>query len=117
MGPRASGPRQYSDKVDLWSTGVVLYIMLVGSPPCAAFSRIQGLNSIRRDRAIFEKQLANAACAHIVFCFEMYEIQRKSCRFFMHEHPSSASSWSRLGVLKMPLKEYLELVEVDMCNF
>jgi len=33
MGPRASGPRQYSDKVDLWSTGVVLYIMLVGSPP------------------------------------------------------------------------------------
>ena len=58
-----------------------------------------------------------SACAHIAFCFEMYEIQRKAGRFFAHEHPSSASSWSRPEVLEMLLREDVELVEVDMCNF
>jgi len=48
--------------------------MLVGSPPCTAFSQIQGLNNYRRDPEVVKKEMASA-CAHIVFCFEMYEIQ------------------------------------------
>ena len=90
--------------------------MLVGSPPCTAFSQIQGLNNYRRDPEVVKKEMA-AACAHIVFCFEMYEIQRRAGRYFMHEHPSSASSWSRPEVLEMLLREDVELVEVDMCDF
>ena len=50
-------------------------------------------------------------------CFDMYEVQRKAGRFFMHEHPSTATSWSLPIVLEMLLKEDVELVEVDMCNF
>ena len=90
--------------------------MLVGSPPCTAFSQIQGLNNYKRDPDVVKRELA-AACAHITFCFEMYEIQRKAGRFFMHEHPSSASSWSRPEVLRMLLRDDVELVEVDMCDF
>ena len=65
--------------------------MLIGSPPCMAFSVLQGLNKHKRDPSIVAKELADAV-AHVAFCFELYEIQRKAGRFFMQEHPSSASS-------------------------
>ena len=90
--------------------------MLIGSPPCTAFSQLQGLNNHKRDPEIVKKEFADA-CAHIKFCFEMYELQRKAGRFFMHEHPSSARSWNLPEVLEMLLKEEVELVEVDMCDF
>ena len=90
--------------------------MLVGSPPCTAFSQLQGLNSAKRDPKVVKAELA-AACAHVAFCFEMYEVQRRAGRYFMHEHPSAASSWNRPEVLEMLLKEDVELVEVDMCHF
>ena len=32
--------------------------MLVGSPPCTPFSRLQALNSPKRDPAVVEKELA-----------------------------------------------------------
>ena len=47
----------------------------------------------------------------------MYEIQRKAGRFFAHEHPSTATSWSLPCVLETLLKVDVNLVEVDMCNF
>ena len=90
--------------------------MLIGSPPCTAFSQLQGLNNHKRDPEVERRELAEA-CAHIAFCFEMYEVQRKAGRYFAHEHPSSASSWSRPEVLKMLLQEDVDLVEVDMCHF
>ena len=80
------------------------------------FFRLQGFNSPKRDPDIVEAELA-AGRAHMKFCFEMYEVQRKAGRFFVHEHPSTATSWSLPIVLEMLLKEDVELVEVDMCNF
>ena len=64
--------------------------MLVGSPPCTLFSRLQGLNTPKRDPKVVEGELA-AGRAHMKFCFEMYELQRKNGRFFAHEHPSTAT--------------------------
>ena len=88
--------------------------MLVGSPPCTPFSRLQELNSPKRDPKVVEGKLA-AGRAHMKFCFEMYELQRKN--FFEHEHPSTATSWSLPFVLEMLLRDDVNLVEVDMCNF
>ena len=90
--------------------------VLIGSPPCTAFSQLQGLNNFKRDPDVVRKELAEA-CAHIAFCFELYEVQRRAGRYFMHERPSSASSWNRPEVLRMLLQEGVELVEVDMCDF
>ena len=89
--------------------------MLIGSPPCTAFSQLQGLNNSKRDPEIVAKELAQAT-AHILFCFEMYEIQRRSGRYFAHEYPSSASSWGLPVVLEMLLQEKVELIEIDMCD-
>lgn len=33
MAPEILGGREYGEKVDVWSSGVVLYIMLAGFPP------------------------------------------------------------------------------------
>ena len=44
-------------------------------------------------------------------------MQRRAGRFFAHENPSLASSWSLPEVLAMLIKEDVELVEVDMCDF
>ena len=84
--------------------------MLVRSPPCTPFSRLQELNFPNRDPRVVEAELA-AVRAHMKFCFEMYELQRKNERFFAHEHPSTATSWSLLFVLEMLLRE------VDICDF
>ena len=59
--------------------------MLVGSPPCTPFSRLQALNSPNREPKIVEEELA-AGRAHVIFCFEMYELQRTSGRFFASQH-------------------------------
>ena len=90
--------------------------MVVGSPPCTAFSRLQELSKHKRDPDIVKRELA-AAVEHIRFCFRIYEVQRRAGRFFAHEHPSTATSWSLPEVLDMLLKEDVELVEVDMCSF
>jgi hypothetical protein len=74
------------------------------------------LNKFERDPEVVKKELA-AARAHVTFCFEMYELQRLSGRYFAHEHPSSASSWNLPEVLEMLVQEDVDLVEVDMCEF
>ena len=90
--------------------------MLVGSPPCTPFSILQEPSAPKRDPKIVEAEKA-AGRVHMKFCFEMYELQRRNGRFFAHEHPSMATSWSLPFVLDMLLKEDVNLVEVDMCDF
>ena len=58
-----------------------------------AVVQIAGAPLPRRYLMIVEVEMA-AGRAHTKFCFEMYELQRKNGRFFAHEHPSTATSWS-----------------------
>ena len=90
--------------------------MVVGSPPCTAFSRLQELSKHKRDPKIVQKKLADAV-EHIRFCFKIYKLQRKAGRLFAHEHPSTATSWSLPEVLDMLVKEDVQSVEVYMCHF
>ena len=51
------------------------------------------------------------------FLFKMCEFQRRGGQYFDHGHPSHATYWSSPFVLEMFLREDVELVELDMCNF
>ena len=89
---------------------------LIGSPTCTAFSALQGLNKWRMDPkkwdALMEKGLS-----HMRFAIELYRLQAEQGRWFLHEHPNSASSW------KMPeMQELMNNLGIDktvahMCRY
>ncbi|MDP7559816.1 MAG: reverse transcriptase domain-containing protein, partial [Planctomycetota bacterium] len=58
-----------------------------------------------------------AAEEHIRFCLRIYKIQLESRRFFVHEHPSGASSWRMSEMVELMMTEGVEAVNVDMCQF
>ena len=65
--------------------------MLVGSPPCTAFSIIQNLNA-RTPEGKAKVEAAKAkATIHLQFCAVMYQGQLRNGRYFLHEHPDTAS--------------------------
>ena len=93
-------------------------LVLIGSPPCTMFSRLQNLNwgkSEERD-ARMHKELKTTK-EHIDFCCEMYELQMKAGRYFVHEHPDSASSWALDRVCELTIKRTVITVHTDMCEF
>eukprot|EP00973_Karenia_brevis_P012646 1715871-Karenia_brevis.AAC.1 len=66
--------------------------LLIGSPPCEAFSKLQGLSKNRVDPKKRELQLEMGK-KHVETCMDLYKIQMKEGRYFLHEHPAHAESW------------------------
>ena len=65
--------------------------MLIGSPPGNFFCHLQNLSRRRCDPKVFAKRLADAP-KHIKLCSGLYEMQRSAGRYFLHEHPNTATS-------------------------
>ncbi|MCP2504710.1 MAG: hypothetical protein NLN65_05400, partial [Candidatus Poseidoniaceae archaeon] len=58
-------------------------IWIIGSPPCTAFSRLQGLNFPKMDPARVA-QIMKEARAHLHFVISLYHIQIADGRHFLH---------------------------------
>ena len=91
--------------------------MLIGSPMCTAFSTWQFLNTSKaKDPAARRRALAQATM-HMKFVVELYEEQIQGGRYFLHEHPRYATSWS------LPEMEFLmkapgvEMAHADQCQY
>ena len=90
--------------------------VVIGSPPCTAFSIINGLNKFRvaaetRERKLIEgKVLLN-------FALDVYTWQHRRGRYFVHEHPQSASSWSLPEVRAVQCLDGVTSVVNDACVF
>ena len=67
-------------------------MLLVESPMCTAFSTWQRINNKIRDPVTVAGELKRAK-QHLEFCVELYRIQAKAGRYFLHVHPAYASSW------------------------
>ena len=67
-------------------------LLLVGSPMCTWFSLLQNLNKKHMSPEDWNKGYRRAV-EHIKFVFEIYDIQMRSGRYFLHEHPATATSW------------------------
>ena len=74
--------------------------LLIGSPPCTDLSRLTSINWSRMNP---EEAWAkwNQAIEHLNFCMHLYKIQINAGRYFLHEHPMSASSWQLPSVEKI----------------
>ena len=53
----------------------------------------------------------------IQFCIEIYQMQMDIGKFFLHEHPDSASSWKLPEVQRMMNNRKVRIVKCDMCTF
>lgn len=90
---------------------------MLGSPPCTEFSRIN-LNfnasrvapEVRRRRAVEARTL-------LAFAFSVYDWQLRRGRYFLHEHPMTATSWELPEVQTLRLRDGVTSVVGDMCVF
>ena len=89
-------------------------LFLIGSPPCTAFSRLQELSRGKRDPGVAAAEL-RAAEVHLRFSVEIYWLQLRGHRFFVHEHPSEATSWYYSEVVELACHCEVGQTIVDMC--
>ena len=67
--------------------------LLVGSPPCTAYSNLQNLNKCRPGGEEKVAAMQEEAQVHLDFVAKLYLMQIAAKRYFVHEHPTSATSW------------------------
>ena len=91
-------------------------LFVTGSAPCTAFSQMQNISRAKRDPKIVERELEDGR-RHLKFCTRLYVLQLQNGRFFVHEHPSGASSWREPCMMELAGQDGVDSVVVDMCAF
>jgi hypothetical protein len=93
--------------------------LVIGSPPCTLFSRLQALNLHTQGpewKAEFEKRRVQAV-AHIEFCIRLFRLQRNRGDYFLFEHPESADSWNLPIVQEFLQTDGVQTSVVDQCMY
>jgi len=54
MAPEIIKKQVYDEKVDIWSTGVLLYILFCGKPPFVAQTKSQVFHKIKHEQPLFD---------------------------------------------------------------
>ncbi|CAK0860738.1 unnamed protein product, partial [Prorocentrum cordatum] len=86
---------------------------LLGSPRCAPFSMLKYLNEdTERQREAYA-----IGYEHLRFVMELYTLQVKHDRTFLHEHPWSADSWDLDIVKDVMALPGVEVGRGDQCAF
>ena len=62
------------------------------------------------------KRLQNAI-THMEFVCQLYEEQHKQGRYFLHEHPMTASSWELGCIRRLAATICIFIVRCDQCQF
>ena len=91
-------------------------ILLIGSPMCRMFSKLQNLNRKRMGEENFQAAYRDAI-EHLKFCLELYTLQERAGRYYLHEHPASASSWSLKEMVEFIASTNAGLSTMDMCMY
>ena len=82
---------------------------------CKKFSTLQNLSKATRDEEWNQRYLE--AVDHIKFVVELYRMQLKGGRWFLHEHPHGASSWDLELMEKLAEEEGVEVSVADQCQY
>ena len=84
---------------------------------CTWFSLLQNLNKKHMSQEDWQKAYRRAV-EHIKFVFELYDIQVRGGRYFLHEHPATATSWKLPVVTEFCARyPHLYAITMDMCQF
>ena len=88
-------------------------LLLVGSPPCVAFSTMQ---NFAKDSQAWRAKLREGL-QHLEFVCKLYKLQHASGRFFLHEHPKSAASWKLWMIQEVVRLPGVVVAECDQCAY
>jgi hypothetical protein len=91
-------------------------LLLIGSPMCSSFSRLQNLNWGRMDPEEVER-VKSYGRKHLRFACKLYALQHELNLYFLHEHPASARSWEEPCVKKLMELTKVTRVVSDMCVY
>ena len=91
--------------------------LLIGSPMCTAFCTWQALNyATSSNKAALDRAYARAT-VHMEFVASLYAEQAAAGRYFLHEHPSGASSWGLTAVKALQELHGVTRVNADQCQY
>ena len=88
---------------------------LIGSPMCIMFSQLQVLSKGKNPEE-FEARLKKAE-RHIEFVTRLYRMQLEGGRYFIHEHPLTASSWKMPCIRRLWDEVGVRAVVADQCEY
>ncbi|CAJ1372050.1 unnamed protein product [Effrenium voratum] len=88
--------------------------LLLGCPPCHAFSALQWLNHPGMDDEVVDGRMKEAV-GHMDFCAQQYRKQIARQKYFLHEHPKTASSWHVPSIQQLADEPGVMIVDGDMC--
>jgi hypothetical protein len=91
---------------------------LIGSPPCTQYCSWQLLNAQKFGwpEGEVERRMV-AADVHLAFMAELYLIQMKGGRYFLHENPEGARSWERKSMAEIASDPRVNKVVGDQCQY
>ena len=91
---------------------------LVGSPGCTPFCAFQHLNAVQYGWSEAEVERRRVAgVVHLDFVCRLYALQVKNGKYFLHEHPDTATSWKEPCIADMMARETVDRVTGDQCQY
>ena len=91
--------------------------LVIGSPQCKEFSTWQYLNAQRFPDDGRRQEARKAAEVHLEFVASLYRDQLDAGRYFLHEHPRWATSWSVACIEKIAGHPKVQTVHGDQCQY
>jgi hypothetical protein len=91
--------------------------LIIGSPPCTDFSALNvGLNHPKMENEEVRRRLVQA---HLLlnFALDVYRWQMSRGKYFLHEHPNSATSWKSPAMQDLLTQKSVCTTTADACRF
>ena len=87
------------------------------SPPCTAYSNLQHRNECSSGGRQKVREAKRKAKIHLLFCTSLYKAQMEAGRYFLHEHPDSATSWYEECIASLAAHPMVMTTKIDQCAY
>ena len=91
-------------------------LIVLGAPPCTVFSSMQNINQKHHGTPEWQSKYEEGLSL-LQFSVEVYWDQVARGKFFLHEHPATASSWDLQMIKELAEHPGVLTVTGDMCRW
>ena len=91
-------------------------LFLIGASPCTVFSSMQNINQKHNVGEAWETRYQQGL-THLEYAVPLYWEQISRGRFFIHEHPATASSWGLPMIKELERHPGVQIVTGDVCRW